>query len=207
MASDSILPLRFFERADESDDSEFYREPRLVTHIDDATIAALTEAYRDLLAPGMRVLDLMSSWVSHLPPEMSFARVCGHGMNGEELERNPRLTDSLVQDLNRDPELPFEEAAFDAVLCAVSVQYLTKPVEVFASAGRVLASGGLLAVAISHRMFPTKAVAIWHPLDTADRARLVGAYVRLAGGFAAPAVLDRSPAAADPLVVVTAQRA
>ncbi|HZR82050.1 MAG TPA: methyltransferase domain-containing protein [Candidatus Binatia bacterium] len=201
-----VLPARFVQRADESDDAEFYAPTRLVTHIDDATIAALTEFYRSVLRPGMRVLDLMSSWVSHLPAEMAFARVAGQGMNPEELARNPRLTARVVQDLNRSPELPWDDRSFDAALCAVSVQYSTRPLELFASVRRVLAPGGLFAVAISHRMFPTKAVAIWHPLDVADRARLVGVYFRLAGGWTEPEIVDRSPAGADPLVVVTARR-
>src|SRR5581483_2129194 len=125
---------------------------------------------------------------------MAFARVAGQGMNPEELARNPRLTARVVQDLNRSPELPWDDRSFDAALCAVSVQYSTRPLELFASVRRVLAPGGLFAVAI------------WHPLDVADRARLVGVYFRLAGGWTEPEIVDRSPAGADPLVVVTARR-
>lgn len=204
---DDALPRRFFERVDPSDDGEFYAPPRLVTHIDDATIAALTDAYRELLPAGARLLDLMSSWISHLPPEVAYARVAAQGMNAAELERNERATDWVVHDLNRSPELPYEDESFDVALCAVSVQYLTRPIEVFASVRRVLAPGTPFAVAISHRMFPTKAVAIWQALDLEDRARLVGAYFRLAGGWTAPEVMDRSPAGADPLLVVVARRA
>ena len=205
--SDRTLPARFFERADDSDDGEFYAPPRLVTHIDDATIAALTAAYRELVPPGARVLDLMSSWVSHLPADVSYAVVAGHGMNAEELARNPRLTERLLKNLNRDPELPWADASFDAALCAVSIRYLTRPLEVLRSVRRVLAPGAPFVVAISHRMFPTKAVASWHPLDVADRARLVGVYFRLAGGWEEPVVVDRSPEGADPLVLVVARRA
>lgn len=206
-ALDDLLPTRFFERADPSDDAAFYTAPRFVAHIDDATIAALTDAYRDLVPAGSRVLDLMSSWISHLPPDVAYASVTGHGMNAAELERNPSLTDRLVRDLNREPELPLPDASVDAALCAVSVQYLTRPLRVFASVRRALAPGGKFVVAISHRMFPTKAIAIWHPLGVADRARMVGLYFRLSGGWTEPEVLDRSPAGADPLVLVVARRA
>jgi len=201
-----LLPRELFQRLDESPDEDFYREPRLVTHIDDATIAALTQVYRELVPAGAHVLDLMSSWVSHLPPDVDYGRVIGLGMNRVELAENPRLTSFLVHDLNRSPELPFADATFDAVLNAVSIQYLTSPVEVFASVGRVLRAGGIHVVATSHRMFPTKAVAAWHSLPPGDRVRLIGAYFELAGGFEPPRLLDRSPRGADPLWVVVAKR-
>ena len=200
------FPPHFFQREDTSADRFFYEEPRLVTHIDDTTIEALTGLYRDTLAPGSRVLDLMSSWVSHLPPEVEYSRVAGLGMNAAELRANPRLTDHEVRDLNADPTLPYEDASFDAVVCAVSVQYLTRPIEVFAEVSRVLTPGGLCLVAFSHRMFPTKAVAVWKSLGAEDRVRLVATYLALAGGLGEPLVIDRSPGGADPLWAVVARR-
>jgi len=119
-----------------------------VNHIDDATIAALTDYYREVLPPGGAVLDLMSSWVSHLPADVALARVAGLGMNGEELAANPRLTEHCVHDLNTYPALPYVPESFDAVLCAVSVQYLTRPVEVFSEVCRVLRRGGVSIVAL-----------------------------------------------------------
>jgi SAM-dependent methyltransferase len=199
------LPTDLFNRVDESDDAFFYGMPRLVTHIDDATIEALTRYYAQELAPGARVLDLMSSWVSHLP-DTAFAHVAGLGMNREELIANPRLDRYVVHDLNRDPTLPFDARAFDAVLIAVSVQYLTRPVPVFREIARVLEPRGRLIVAMSHRCFPTKAVRAFHVLSAADRVRLVGSYIELAGGFATPEFVDRSPPNADPLWIVTAVR-
>jgi SAM-dependent methyltransferase len=204
---DRILPARFFARTDESDDAAFYAVPRLVTHVDDATIAALTQVYRELVPAGARVLDLLSSWVSHLPEDVTYARVAGHGMNADELAANRRLDERVVQDVNRDPSLPFPDASFDVALNAFSVQYLVRPLAVLHSVRRVLAPGGTHAVALSHRMFPTKAIAIWQALDMEDRARLVGVYFRLAGGWTEPVVMDRSPAGADPLWVVAARRA
>jgi SAM-dependent methyltransferase len=200
------LPAHLFARLDESEDRLFYGEPRLVLHIDAATVAALTQAYREELAPGARLLDLMSSWVSHLPDEVAFGRVAGLGMNEAELAANPRLSERVVQDLNAEPRLPFADASFDAVLCAVSIQYLTRPVEVLREVARVLRGGGKLLIATSHRMFPTKAIAAWHGLGPADRLRLQRRYLELAGGFAAPRFLDRSPPDADPLWLLIAER-
>jgi hypothetical protein len=195
-----------FRRIDESDDADFYTAARLVTHIDDPTIDALTQLYRQMLPPGSAVLDLMSSWISHLPSDVAYARVAGLGMNRTELEQNPRLTDRIVQDLNRSPELPYPDAAFDAVVNAVSVQYLTRPFAVYGSVRRVLKPGGLAIVAMSHRCFPTKAILAWHALSPAERVRLVQSYFEQAGGFAAAEYLDRSPPGADPLWVVMARR-
>ena len=204
--ADVPFPPELFQRIDESDDADFYRVARFVTHIDDATIRALTAAYRELVPAGAAVLDLMSSWVSHLPEDVAYPRVTGQGMNRDELEHNPRLTERIVHDLNRCPDLPFADETFDAVLNAVSVRYLTRPLEVFASVRRVLRPGGLAIVAISHRMFPTKAVAAWHALAAVDRPHLVRAYFEHSGGWDAPSVLDRSPAGADPLWVICARR-
>ena len=204
--SESALSPDLFRRLDESSDSEFYAVPRLVTHIDDATIAALTALYRELIPRGARILDLMSSWVSHLPADVEYVGVTGLGMNAEELARNPRLTERVVQDLNLRPALPWSDGIFDSVVNAISVQYLTRPVEVFVEVRRVLRPGGLHIVATSHRMFPTKAIAGWHMLDPADRLRLVCRYVELAGGYDEPRVVDRSPPDADPLWVVLASR-
>ncbi|MEK9892995.1 MAG: hypothetical protein VW599_11035, partial [Pseudomonadales bacterium] len=114
------FPEQFFWRQDESPDENFYLEPRFVTHIDDATIRQLTQFYREQIAPGSRVLDLMSSWISHLPEDVAYGQVSGLGMNQAELEANPRLSDFCVQDLNNTPTLPFNDNAFDAVLIAVS---------------------------------------------------------------------------------------
>lgn len=200
------FPPGFFRRMDEAPDAEFYREPRFVTHIDDATIAALTQVYRELIPAGSRVLDLMSSWVSHLPPEVHYERVAGLGMNRQELERNPQLTDSVVHDLNATPELPFPDDSFEAVVNAVSIQYLTRPVDVFASVRRVLKPGGIHIIATSHRLFPTKAVAVWQSIEAAERLRLIAAYLQFARGWDEPRFLDRSPENADPLWIVYATR-
>ena len=142
MPQEQELPPVFFDREDEADDAYFYSMPRFVVHIDAETIAALTQVYRELLPQHGAILDLMSSWVSHLPEDKEFTRVAGLGMNALELAKNSRLTDHVVQDLNHQPELPYDTASFDAVVNAVSIQYLTRPVEVFRSCARVLRPGG-----------------------------------------------------------------
>jgi len=201
------FPGGFFDRADESDDSAFYASARFVLHVDDETVAALTAAYRQLLAPGSDVLDLMSSWVSHLPGELTLGRVAGLGMNEEELARNPRLTDHVVHDLNRDPGLPYGDASFDAVVNAVSIQYLTRPAEVFRAVTRILRPGGMHVVALSHRCFPTKAIRAWHVLPPRERLDVVRTYFAIAGGYEEPEVRDCSPEGADPLWLVVGRRA
>lgn len=200
------LPPHATDRIDESPDADFYSVARLVVHIDDATIAALTGFYGEILLPGADVLDLMSSWVSHLPASLDLGRVAGLGMNGEELAANPRLTEHTVRDLNRMPSLPYDDASFDFVLNAVSVQYLARPLEVFAEIARVLRPGGRSIVAMSHRCFPTKAIRAFHVPGANERFRLVEAYHAECGLFDDIESIDRSPDEADPLWIGTATR-
>lgn len=205
MTEAEASPLRpeHFDRQDKSDDSFFYREPRLVTHIDDAAISALTRFYGELMPADSRVLDLMTSWVSHLPAHWPLASVAGLGMNLTELEQNPVLGERIVQDLNKNPTLPWDDGSFDAAIVTVSVQYLTRPSEVFAEVGRVLKHGAPFAVAYSNRCFPTKAVAVWQALNSRDHAELVGLYFRLSRRFGAPQAYDISPGpGSDPMFVV-----
>jgi SAM-dependent methyltransferase len=205
----SPFPPGFFDRLDETPDEQFYALPRFVAHIDEATIGALTAYYAEVLAPGADVLDLMSSWISHLPPRerLPLGRVVGLGMSAEELARNERLSAWTVRDLNDDPRLPYPDASFDAALCAVSIQYLTRPIAVFAELARVLRPGGRAIVATSHRCFPTKAIRAWHVLPPPERLRAIALYFEHAGGFESAEALDRSPLGADPLWLVTAKRA
>jgi SAM-dependent methyltransferase len=200
------LPSELFRRLDESPDELFYAEPRFVTHIDDGAIMAVTQLYREYLPPGGAVLDLMSSWVSHLPPEVEYRRVAGLGMNGEELAANPRLHDQTVQDLNLDPRLPFADGEFDAAAICVSVDYLTRPVDVFRECRRVLTPGGPLVITFSNRCFPTKVIAAWRMLDDQGHQELVARYFAEAGSWRDVELLDRSPAdASDPLYAVIAR--
>ena len=176
-----VLPPGAFGKIDAEEDEVFYEPPRLVCHIDDGAIAALTEFYRGLLPVGGVLLDLMSSWVSHLPPEVTFAEVIGHGMNATELAANPRLNRWFVQNLNRDPKLPLPDAGFDAAMICVSVQYLQEPVAVLREVARLLRPGAPLVISFSNRCFWTKAVAIWRALDDHGHAPLVERYLHHAG--------------------------
>jgi SAM-dependent methyltransferase len=195
------LPATAFDKEDPSPDAEFYDFPRFVTHIDDGAIAAVTGVYREVLPVGGAVLDLMSSWVSHLPPDVAYAAVVGHGMNAEELAANPRLSQWFVQDLNVDPVLKLDDGTFDGACLCVSVQYLQRPVEVFREVRRVLRPAAPFVVSFSNRCFPTKAVAIWRAFAGPDQQRLVGAYMREAG-FGVVSDKAWTPMGGDPLWVV-----
>jgi SAM-dependent methyltransferase len=175
------LPQGAFAKIDAEEDEIFYEPPRLVCHIDDGAIAALTDFYRVVLPAGGVLLDLMSSWVSHLPPEIDYAEVIGHGMNATELAANPRLTRWFMQNLNRETTLPLAGASVDAAMVCVSIQYLQQPVAVLRELARVLRPGAPLVISFSNRCFWTKAVAIWRALDDPGRAGLVELYLRHAG--------------------------
>src|SRR5438094_3279971 len=132
------LPKGAFTKIDGEEDEHFYEEPRLVYHIDDKAVAALTNFYRAVLPGGGVLLDLMSSWVSHLPPEIEYAEVIGHGMNATELAANPRLSRWFVQNLNHDTRLNLAADSVDAAMVCVSVQYLQQPVAVLRDVARAL---------------------------------------------------------------------
>ena len=193
-------------RQDESDDAAFYSFARIVTHIDDRAIEAVTALYREKLAPDTRVLDLMSSWISHLPEDISYAEVVGVGMNAEELTKNRRLDRHVVHDLNKHPGLPFDQAYFDAALICVSVDYLIQPTALLRELGRIVKPGGVLVITFSNRCFPTKVVGPWLDLDDDGRLDFVASRVRAAGNWVDIVTLDRSPPYGDPLFAVVAQR-
>ncbi|MFZ4382935.1 MAG: methyltransferase domain-containing protein [Sandarakinorhabdus sp.] len=197
------LPAGAFMKQDADDDLAFYAPPRLVTHIDDGAMAALTDFYRTMLPEDAHLLDLMSSWVSHLPAEGRYAGVVGHGMNAQELAANPQLTAWFVQNLNDDPALSLTAQTFDAALCCVGVQYLQRPGTVFADVRRVLVPGAPFIVSFSNRCFPTKAVAIWRALDTSGHAALVKLYLERAGFADVRVDLLADGRSSDPLVAIT----
>ncbi len=203
MQPSSDFPPEAFQKQDQGDDAQFYAPTRLVTHIDEAATQALTAYYRAVLPENGIVLDLMPSWVSHLPPEMCFAEVIGHGMNAEELEANPRLDRRFTQDLNRNPVLPLGDASCDAALCCVGVQYLQRPFEVFAEVARVLKPNAPFVVSFSNRCFPTKAVAIWRALDGPGHAELVRHYLERSGFDRIAVDVLRDGLKSDPLIAVT----
>ncbi len=175
------VPPEAFLKEDPGPDQVFYAQPRFVAHIDGNAIEAVTALYQTLLPQGGVILDLMSSWISHLPRDVAYGEVIGHGMNAMELKSNPRLSRFFVQNLNEDQILPLEAQSVDAALICVSIQYLLKPVAVLRDLARVLKPGGLVAITFSNRCFPTKAVAIWQALKDEDHAKLVTLYLEHAG--------------------------
>jgi SAM-dependent methyltransferase len=204
---DGLFPPAAYERDDESADDRFYVVPRRVVHIDDGAIAALGRLYAEALPAGGRLLDLMSSWRSHLPAGLSTGEVVGLGMNAEEMADNPQLTKSLVHDVNRDPRLPFGDEEFDGAMCAVSIQYVTHPLLVLREVRRVLRPNAPLVVSFSNRCFPTKAVAVWLGSTDPQHLNLVRSYFEAAGGWTDVTEEDRSPDGnGDPLYAVWARR-
>ena len=206
---DSPFVPAHFQRVDATDDGLFYRDARMVTHLDDEAIAALRAHYAGIFPDNGAVLDLMSSWVSHFPEDFTPSRAAGLGMNAEELAANPSLTERIVHDLNREPTLPYDGLSFDAVVIAVSVQYLRRPVAVFREIRRVLKSNGICAVSFSNRCFPSKAIALWTSTGEVAHGQIVEAYFHYAGGFHRLEALNLSPnpGKSDPISVVQARRA
>ncbi|GMP59563.1 hypothetical protein CsSME_00022800 [Camellia sinensis var. sinensis] len=201
-----------FQRSDESPDKSFYESPRFVTHIDDPAIVALTKYYSEVFppseTPGVTILDMCSSWVSHFPAGYKQDRIVGMGMNEEELKRNQVLTEYVVQDLNVNPKLPFEDNSFDVITNVVSVDYLTKPIDVFKEMCRILKPGGLAIISLSNRCFWTKAISIWTITTDAGHVLIVGSYFHYAGGFEPAQAVDLSPnpGRSDPMYIVYSKK-
>lgn len=204
-------------KLDPTSDTLFYEVPRFVTHVDESFIQQLTGLYRERLKPGMRIFDMMSSWVSHLPEEMAFEWIEGHGLNAEELAKNPRLDHYFVQNLNENDHFPLEDESFDAVLNTVSVQYLQYSEAVFAEMYRILKPGGIAIVSFSNRMFYQKAIAAWRDASEEQRIELVKQYFQSVPGFGTPEVIARPSttpmilqmlglAGGDPFYAVIAER-
>jgi SAM-dependent methyltransferase len=196
-----MLEPQAFARTDESPDDRFYVQPRFVEHIDETAVGDVVRIHRERLPPGGEILDLMSSWVSHLPGDVPYVRVAGLGMNAEELARNPRLDDYVVHDLNAQPVLPYPDDAFDAATICVSIQYLTQPVRVLGDLARVVRSGGPVVITFSNRCFPTKAVAIWQGIDNHGHLLLVSKYLETAGWLGIQRI-ESPRRTADPLFAV-----
>jgi SAM-dependent methyltransferase len=165
-----------FHRADESADHEFYKQSRLVHHIDSRARKIITSIYQQYLQPESAILDLMGSWTSHLPEVLHHRKLTVLGMNQEELEANRPATERVIHDLNAKPDLPFPDHSFDAVICTVSVEYMSRPYQTFKEIGRILKQGGLCIMTFSNRWFPPKVVRIWEELHEFEKVGLVCDY-------------------------------
>jgi SAM-dependent methyltransferase len=180
------------EASDPASDPFIGREATF-DRIDDAAIAAVTDLYRQFLPPGGAILDVMSGWVSHLPPEAPFRQVVGIGLDRDALAENPFLDEWRVQDLNANPFLPFAANEFDGATICAAVQYLARPVDVFREIARVLRPGAPLIVTFSNRCLATKAIACWCLHDDTGQLCLVARHFADAGNWADIRCLDRTP--------------
>ena len=148
-------------KSDISDDEIFYQQPRFVHHLSDSFRNRLTSLYSEYLLNHYIILDLMSSWVSHLPSNISYKKVIGHGMNEAELSSNERLDKFFVQNLNKKQNLPIEDSSVDVGLIVAGWQYLQYPEKVSLELSRVIKSDSLLIISFTNRAFWTKAPNIW----------------------------------------------
>jgi SAM-dependent methyltransferase len=193
-----VLSAAERRKLDDGDDALFYAEPRFVHHLDGGFRSRLTALYRERIPAGAVVLDLMSSWVSHLPEAITYGEVIGHGLNARELDANPRLDRHWVQNLNEDQTLPLADASVDAALIVAGWQYLQQPEAVAAELLRVLRPGGQLIVAFSNRLFFQKAPRIWNEGSDEDRLRYV-AKVLMAQGWPRPELIAEATRAEGPM--------
>eukprot|EP01088_Endostelium_zonatum_P013504 TRINITY_DN2812_c0_g1_i1.p1 TRINITY_DN2812_c0_g1~~TRINITY_DN2812_c0_g1_i1.p1 ORF type:complete len:210 (+),score=37.60 TRINITY_DN2812_c0_g1_i1:157-786(+) len=199
---------REWDRTDESKDTKFYASPRFVYHIDDHFVETLKRFYLETFKADGSYLDIMSSWVSHYPEELSYKRVAGLGMNEDELKKNKQLTEWAIKDLNEEnAKLDYEDESFDFVTNTVSVQYLINPVQIFTEVGRILKEGGMYICSFSNRMFPTKAVRIWMGSSENERVELVKGYYRSSKFFEEPKVFQYiDHYSHDPVYIVYARK-
>jgi len=230
MMDSQTLSSPRLSRLDSSNDAVFYQDPRFVEHVDDQAVKLMRQYMQNevLNRPDTtRLLDLCSSWTSHFPTtsfssSSKLQRVAGLGMNAQELQANPSLTEWVVQDLNTVPfqRLPYEDKAFDAILCQLSIDYLTQPLQVCREMARTLRPGGTAHILFSNRLFLSKAVALWTGADDIDHAYTVASYFYFCSSkqqqqqlFTSIQAKDLSARnksgriVGDPLYVVTAVRA
>ena len=183
------FPRDAFARTDETDDAIFYAQERIVSHLDSVALRTVEDVIAQLVIEEEPIiLDLMASWDSHIPNSIEPAEVVGLGLNEDELSANEALSEFVVHDLNKDPRLPFADGQFDAVICTVSVDYMTRPLEVFRDVGRVLQPGGLFLVIFSNRYFPPKVVKMWRETSEEERVLLVADFFDETAAFEQPRV-------------------
>ena len=173
-----------FVRKNNQPDRDFYFSPRFVYHLDPCARSIVRDIHGRFLIEGGSILDLMASWDSHLDGNYSASQLTVLGMNPEELKANPLAADHIVQDINEDPVLPFKDESFDNIICTSSVEYMTRPFDIFTEAARVLKPGGVCVMTFSNRWFPQKVVSIWEELYEFERLGLVIDYFLRTRSFA-----------------------
>jgi SAM-dependent methyltransferase len=172
-----------YSRGNEEDDGLFYQAPRMVHHLDETARSHVSSFYGRLIKPGARVLDLMSSWHSHIPASHSSCKISGIGLNEQEMQSNELLHEYKRHDLNKNPVLHYRDQSFDAVICTASIEYLCRPREIMSELVRIIRPGGLFAATVSERWFPGKQIAPWSDLHPFERQGFILNYFLNEPGF------------------------
>ena len=178
------------KKLDESNDEEFYSDPKFVYHLDANFRNYLSSVYKNEINDNSTVLDLMSSWVSYLPLEKKYKKVIGHGLNKEELERNQTLNSFWVQNFNLSQKIPLESKSVDYCLMVAAWQYLQYPENITNEVSRILSDKGKILVSFSNRAFWHKAPNIWTKSTEDERVKYVRK-VLITNGFNEPKIIKK----------------
>jgi len=178
------------KKLDESNDEEFYYEPKFVYHLDSNFRKLLTNVYKDEIADYSTILDLMSSWDSYLPVGKKYKKVIGHGLNRQELEKNKIFDSYWIQNFNLDQEIPLESKSVDCCLMVAAWQYLQYPENLTQEISRILSKKGKFIVAFSNRAFWHKAPNIWTTSTEEERVKYVRK-ILVTNGFNEPKIIKK----------------
>ncbi len=185
-----ILTTEQRRKLDESNDYEFYSSPKFVYHLDANFRKTLTELYKKEINNNCFILDLMSSWDSYLPKELSYKKVIGHGLNNEELERNQVLEKYWTQNFNHKQEIPLEDKSIDYCLMVAAWQYLQYPEKISEEISRILKNKGKFIISFSNRAFWHKSPNIWTNSNEEERLQYVRK-ILVGNGFLEPKIIRK----------------
>jgi len=178
------------KKLDESNDEEFYKTPKFVYHLDSNFRSYLSNVYKDEIKDFSSVLDLMTSWDSYLPKDITYKRVIGHGLNKEELIRNKALDSFWIQNFNFKQELPLNNGEINYCLMVAAWQYLQYPENLTREISRILTKEGKVIIAFSNRAFWHKAPNIWTTSNEDERVKYVRK-VLISNGFKEPKIIKK----------------
>ncbi len=178
------------QKLDETDDSQFYAEPRFVYHLDSNFRKSLTQIYQDEIETNSVILDLMSSWDSYLPSGNKYKKIIGHGLNKQELKRNKAFESYWIQNFNLNQEIPLEDKSIDYCLMVAAWQYLQYPEFLVKEISRVLSKKGKFLISFSNRAFWNKSPNIWINSNEEERIQYVRK-VLISNGFQEPRIIRK----------------
>ena len=178
------------KKLDESNDEEFYYNPKFVYHLDANFRQNLSDLYEREIDNNSTVLDLMSSWDSYLPKEKIYKKVIGHGLNKQELDKNKIFNSYWIQNFNLNQEIPLEKESVDYCLMVAAWQYLQYPENLTREIARILSDQGKIIVAFSNRAFWHKAPNIWTSSNEEERVKYVRR-VLISNGFDEPKIIKK----------------